>query len=51
MRRLEDAGRNAIEAFSEGDEQKMLLMGLKRYAQNRTLQLQGGQKAYCCPVN
>jgi uncharacterized protein len=29
--RLENAGRNAIESFAEGDEMKMLLMGLKRY--------------------
>jgi hypothetical protein len=29
--RLEIAGRNAIESFAEGDEMKMLLMGLKRY--------------------
>ncbi len=29
--RLEIAGRNAIESFADGDEMKMLLMGLKRY--------------------
>jgi len=32
MLRVNEAGRNAIESFAEGDELKMLLMGLKRYA-------------------
>jgi len=31
IRRLEEAGRNAIESFAEGDELKMMLIGLKRY--------------------
>ena len=29
--RLEEAGRNALESFADGDELKMMLMGLKRY--------------------
>jgi hypothetical protein len=31
MNRIEAAGRNAIESFAEGDEMKMMLMGLKRF--------------------
>ncbi|MBA3649411.1 MAG: acyl-CoA dehydrogenase family protein [Chitinophagales bacterium] len=31
MLRIEAAGRNAIESFAEGDELRMLLMGLKRF--------------------
>jgi hypothetical protein len=29
--RIAHAGRNAINAFAEGDEQRMMLMGLKRF--------------------
>ncbi len=31
MMRVNEQGRNAIESFADGDEMKMLLMGLKRY--------------------
>lgn len=31
LERIERAGRNAIESFTEGDEMRMMLMGLKRY--------------------
>jgi hypothetical protein len=30
--RISHAGRNAINAFAEGDEQRMMLMGLKRFS-------------------
>ena len=33
--RIASAGRNAIEAFAEGDELRMLLMGLKRYTKSQ----------------
>ena len=29
--RLENAGKNALESFADGDELKMMLIGLKRY--------------------
>jgi hypothetical protein len=34
MQRVNESGRNAIESFADGDELKMMLMGLKRYTKS-----------------
>ncbi|MBS1782954.1 MAG: acyl-CoA dehydrogenase family protein [Bacteroidetes bacterium] len=35
--RINHAGKNAINAFSEGDEQRMMLMGLKRFTKTNSI--------------
>lgn len=35
MNKVEIAGRNAIESFADGDEMKMMLMGLKRFTKQQ----------------
>jgi len=42
--RVSEAGRNAIESFAEGDEMRMLLMGLKRYTKAETFNCKNARR-------
>ena len=44
MNRIEVAGRNAIESFADGDEMKMMLMGLKRFSKTQTFNCKNARR-------
>ncbi len=43
--RINHAGKNAINAFAEGDEQRMMLMGLKRYTKTQPFNTKNARRA------
>ena len=43
--RLHKAGRDAVASFSEGDEQRMMLMGLKRFTRTEPVNVKEARRA------
>lgn len=43
--RINHAGKNAIHAFAEGDEQRMMLMGLKRFTKTQPFNTKNARRA------
>jgi alkylation response protein AidB-like acyl-CoA dehydrogenase len=44
MQHVNEAGRNAIESFADGDELKMMLMGLKRFTKAETFNCKNARR-------
>jgi alkylation response protein AidB-like acyl-CoA dehydrogenase len=48
--RINHAGKNAINSFAEGDEQRMMLMGLKRFTKLQSLNTKDARRAIAARV-
>ncbi|MBL7717212.1 MAG: acyl-CoA dehydrogenase family protein [Flavipsychrobacter sp.] len=48
--RINHAGKNAINAFAEGDEQRMMLMGLKRFTKAENFNTKEARRRICAKL-